>query len=145
MSEVAIKQFPFTFFTLPITEAAADEVGDVLHAATATHVLKVDRGDLIVGRKTEVGQLCIAMNDRLKASLAQPSINRSGGLLERTSGHRVQFIRPSLQVPIGSRLPKTLAGWRTVNLRVNQKRCVKVRQPLQAGIELRFVDSASAD
>jgi len=62
--EVSVEQCGGQTLTLNLVEAAADEIGHVLHSATTADVLEVDRSSVAsIGAEAEVRQLCITVHN----------------------------------------------------------------------------------
>src|SRR5210317_910865 len=130
--EVAIQQAGFLSLTLPFSQTTADEVGDVLHSATTADILEIDRSNLFSAfRKTEVGELCIAVDKCLVAAFPQESVDRFRSLLQRKVSESLKFIRTRIEMPISPLLPQA------IRLAAHES-CVKVGQPTQTGQNLLF-------
>src|SRR5688572_25936014 len=87
---------------------AAEEVRNVLHSATAAHVLEVDGGHAPPARReAEVRELGIAMNERLMCARAQLAIEGRGRLAQGIVIDCRELVRSRRQVPVRPGLPKT--------------------------------------
>ena len=93
-----------------LVEAAADEVGEVLHATTGADVLEVHRshGGAVVG-EAEVRQLGVTMYDGLVRARAQSPVELTGGVLQRPWCERSKLLRAGRQVPVRPDGPEPIA------------------------------------
>ena len=81
--EVAIEKLWGHSLAFVFIETAADEVGDVLHPATAPDVLEIDCRCLRPVRiEAEVGEFGIAVNEGLERTVGELSIDGCGSPLE---------------------------------------------------------------
>ncbi len=127
------------------TDAAAQEVSDVLHAAASANVLEIHhRGwPVWLGGEAHVGDFGIAVNQRLKFALVQSVVQFDRRIFEFTLGHHIEFIGASRQVPVGTDGPKVFP---LIGLfgRV-QKACVEIREPSKALVDPGRIETVVSD
>ena len=77
--EISAEQVRAQALAVVLVVKAADEIGDVLHAATTADVLEVDRRNLApVGAEAELGQLGVPVDEGLELAVGEPAIDGHG-------------------------------------------------------------------
>ena len=107
--EVSVEQAWAHGLTFVLVEAAANEIGDIFHAAAAPDVLKIDRSGLApVVVEAEVGQLGVSMDEGLERAVGESAIDGRCRRLEWAVLECVKFVGAGGQVPIGASGPQAL-------------------------------------